>query len=171
MSDAAALWAELHDLFDEDDGSLPEVRLLGTPPGAVQRIVDDLLARAEPLGGDETAWHNGLNADIPLTAYSDLGSLVEVGTVPFFIVFLEGVEWHGLRLPDLGLFAEQCDVGLNYRMGDEWSAPVLAAFAGLLKHLRTLAPGASLTLAEGVARPVVEQFRRAVDAYEAPAAG
>jgi len=50
----------------------------------------------------------------------------------------------GVTLPPLGVFFCEDEVALDYRMGEDWSPSVLAAFARLLGEMQALAPGARL---------------------------
>jgi hypothetical protein len=82
-----------------------------------------------------------------------------------FHVVLRGIHWEGVRLPDLGVFADPTHVELDYRMGSEWDAEVLRAVVEMLTHLRQLAPGSHIDLEETVRQSVREHFRRSVEAY------
>jgi hypothetical protein len=156
------LWRELAYLFEEDDGSLPEVRFLDIPPGGSARMLEELRRRAEPLEHTTTIWHPELEREIPLNDAPDMGALFAKGGFP---AVLRGIRSHGVRLPELGLWVDSAQVEFNYRMGSEWNAEVLAAFVELLSDLRRLAPGARFDLEEGVLESVREHFRRSVEAY------
>jgi hypothetical protein len=129
MRSAAAqkqLWNELSDLFAEDDGcgSLPEIRLTGASNEGVERAYAALLQRAEPLEADDGVGDGTLD------------------------VVLSGIHSCEVSLPDLGVSVFPGGVALDYRMGDEWNAQVVAAFVELLDDLRELAGGGELVAAD-----------------------
>lgn len=159
------LWRELAYLFEEDDGSLPEVRLIDIPSGGAARIFQELRNRAEPLEPTQTIWDEELGRDVPLEDVPDAATLVAEERIQGFHVVLRGISSHSIRLPELGVFVCQNNVELDYRMGSEWNAEVLAAFVELLADLRRLAPAARLDLEDGVLENVREHFRRAVETY------
>lgn len=139
------LWVELRDLFDTDDGSLPEVVFIDPPRGALQPLFAFLMGRGTvDADRDATLWDPTLEADVPITDVPDAGERVATGNLPSFHVVFNGIEVDGITIPPLGAFFFEDELALDYRMGDEWTPPVLAAFARLLDAMRALAPGVEL---------------------------
>jgi hypothetical protein len=164
----ARLWFELADLFEEDDGSLPEIRLIDLTPGGVERIFAELSRRAEPLDPAQTVWHEERAQQVPLGELSDVGALAAKGRIAPSHFLLSGIRSGGVRLPDLGAFVFPDEVALDYRMGKDWNADVLAAFVELLAELQLLEPGARLVAAcEVELQPegTQKRFQQAVATY------
>jgi hypothetical protein len=165
----AKLWDELSSFFAEDDGSLPEVRLVRLSPTGLVRIFEELRQRAEPLDSSETVWHDERQEEVTLGEVPELPALVADEKISSVHLLLRGIRSGDLNLPDLGVFAASGEIALDYRMGDEWNEDVLAAFVELLADLRQLDPGGELDLEEGLPRGVRRHFRRAVQKYLAAA--
>jgi hypothetical protein len=139
----ALLWDELHQLFDTDDGSLPEVVLQGLQPQSLQSSFDLLRELASPLD-DQSLWHEEKRAQIPVADVPDAPMLVAEYRIPPFHLRFSGVTLEAISLPVLGAFFFQNILALDYRMGGEWNPHVLGAFVRLLGRLKTLAPEARL---------------------------
>jgi hypothetical protein len=159
------LWDDLSLLFEADDGSLPEVRLVNVSPPGAAGICEALRSRAEPLLAGQTVWHHEREQEVPLNEIPDAGTLAAEGKLSSLHVVLQGIESHGVRVPDLGMSVWPGQVALDYRMGEAWSQDTLAAFVELLGDLLQLDPTARLDVEEFVLADVRDRFRRAVSAY------
>jgi hypothetical protein len=149
VSDDAArelLWERLGFLFAEDDGSLPEVHLVGLSAEGLSHAWDLLLRRAEPLPPDVSLWHRQRRRSVPLRDLPRPTELVSSGQASSFHVLLRGIEVDHVPLPDLGAFIEPSELALDYRMGSHWQPHTLAAFVELLGQLQALNPEAQLDL-------------------------
>jgi hypothetical protein len=164
----ARLWHELAGYFEEDDGSLPEIRLLDLTAEGVVRVFAEVRRRAEPLDPATHVWHDELEQTVALADVPDVAELAATGRIgpPHFL--LSGIRSAGVRLPDLGIYIDPGEVALDYRMGKDWNADVLAAFVELLVELQRLDPGARLAAADEVElRPegAQKRFQQAVATY------
>jgi hypothetical protein len=159
------LWAELHDLFDADDGSLPEVAFVDASPREVQALFAFLVQRGSVDAGFEV-WDKLLEAAVPLFAVPDAGARVASGQVTSFHLRLDAIEVEGTVLPQLGAFICADEVALDYRAGTAWTPAVLAAFARLLAELRARAPSAGLhARPDGMPERADPRFVPAFDRY------
>lgn len=151
MERSQRLWDELHDLFDTDDGTLPEIRVDYTSSSALLDACSLLERRAREVHG-----HSGVGASV-----RDHAALVvarEPDVDPLHVVFA-GIEVDRVAVPDLGMFVDYEQLALDYRMGREWDARAVAALFDLLVEMTQPDPGARLSLEQG---PEVEaRFQRA----------
>jgi hypothetical protein len=161
---AEQLWNELSWLFEDDDGSLPEVRLLTSAPAATARIFEELRRRSAPLGPTQTVWHNVRKEEVSVATLGDAGALAVRGALGQLHIVARDIESAGIRLPDLGVSVDPDGIAIDYRMGESWNPGVLAAFVDLLADLVALDAGASVDL-EDFATDARERFRQAVGAY------
>ena len=160
---ASWLWTELHDLFDADDGSLPEVRVDYVDARAVAKGFALLCQRASKVLGD--FWSKTLCADQPVDSVANAAALVLRGEVDAFHAVLRGIRFQEVTLPEVGVFVSPGQLALDYRMGAHWGAAELTGFFALLADLCALDPGASLSLEEGVLSPAVARFQSAWRRY------
>jgi hypothetical protein len=161
----ARLWSELSFLFAEDDGGLPEVRLLDVSREGLTRIFSRLRELAEPLDASQTLWYDEREQDVPIRDVVDAAELVADGRIQGFPVLLRGIRWEGVQLPDLGVFVFPGEIDLFYRMGDAWNEVVLGAFIELVGELQHVAAGTRLALEDEVLAEVKEAFQRSVSEY------
>ena len=162
------LWTELHELFDTDDGSLPEIVFVDPPRTALQPLFAFLMGRGTvDLVSGGSVYDPALEADVPIADVPDAGARVASGRIPDFHVLFHGIEVDGVTVPPLGACFGQNQVALDYRMGSDWNATVLAAFARLLDEMRALAPGARLHAGADGGAPEHDDttFELALDRY------
>jgi hypothetical protein len=156
------LWNELRDLFDTDDGSLPEVRVDYRDSSATVSGYALLRGRAARVVSDNACfWSKTHDAERPLDSVSNAAALVVSGEAEAFHVVLGGIRSRSVAISDLGVFVFPNQLALDYRMGPAWGPKELEALFGLLGELASLDPDASLSLEEGVLPDVVVRFQNA----------
>lgn len=162
MAMESSLWSELHDLFDTDDGSLPEVRVGYSISSAAVGGYALLRSRAARIVTEKAYfWSNTLDSERPIDSVANPAELVVSGEAePFHVVF-GGLQSQSVVIPDLGVFVFPDRLALDYRMGSEWGPGQLLAFFELLADLVALDPQASLSLEDGPLDEVVARFQRA----------
>jgi hypothetical protein len=159
------LWSELSWLFEDDDGSLPEVRLRTSSPDATARIFEKLYRRSTPLASTQTVWHNERRQEVAVSALSDPGTLAVRGVIGPLHIVARGIRSAEVGLPDLGVSVDPDGVAIDYRMGDTWNPDVLAAFVELIGELLALDPKTRVDLEDFAADDVRNRFRLTVAAY------
>jgi hypothetical protein len=159
------LWNSLHDLFDTDDGSLPDIYLLNLSDSGVASIWTHLLRSASGLAGGATFWHRSNEEDVHVDAVSNAAELVVKGEAESFHVLLRGISSGGIVLPDLGVFVFPDAIYLDYRMGPEWGPPELNGLFELLHRLRSFDANALVTLPPEYDPEVQKRFARAFVEY------
>jgi hypothetical protein len=152
------LWEQIGEWFAVDDGSLPEVWLMGLSDRGCSAVWQSLLEHAGPLEDRWTLWSAELEDNVRVNEQPDLVQQILVGKLQAFHVVLSGVAIGDVHIPDLGVFISG-DVSLDYRMGGEWNPITLGAFAMLLGLLRAQDPGCRLSF-EGNADPIqaIDEF-------------
>jgi hypothetical protein len=156
------LWQQVHELFDTDDGSLPEIRLNYADAKAAAKAYELLHARAARVVPEGALiWSNVKQAPQPLESVANPAALVQSGTAtPFHVVF-SGIQSVGVTLPDLGVFVFPAQMALDYRMGPSWGPSQVEALFHLLVELTRLDGGASLSLEEGLNSGLATRFQQA----------
>lgn len=162
MNDASWLWQVLRDLFEVDDGSLPEIWLTFQDTRAV--VAGYELVRSQSAGvvsKQSYLWSKVTNDEVELSAVPNPAALVVSGEAePFHVVF-GGVESNGVVIPDLGVFVFPSQLVLDYRMGPEWSGARVNALFELLAQMLVLDRQATLSLEEYVLPEVQSRFKSA----------
>jgi hypothetical protein len=151
--DAAVLWERLGFLFVEDDGSLPEVRLVGLSADGLSQAWDFLLSRAEPLPADASLWHHQRGESVQLRDLRRPAELVSSGqALPRATERRPGRPRPTARPRSVHraqrTHPQPNELTLDYRMGSQWQPHTLAAFVELLGELQALDPEAQLDLEE-----------------------
>ncbi len=137
------LYEAVRDLFEEDDGSLPEIHVAGLTPAAAQRCLDALFDRADSLRPDQTVWDWQRDEDVPIADVPEVGPLAAEGKLSTLHVVLTGIRSGDVGVPDLGVSVRPGALVVDYRMGVEWTAEVVAGFVELLRALQQLVKEAS----------------------------
>jgi hypothetical protein len=136
---AGQLWSDIGEFFHTDDGALYDIDLDDLPPLATQHVFNVLASRAESFRG--SAWHKAEARSFDVHDLLNAPELVDEGYVEPCHMLFAGVRVSGEIVPDLGGYFFQRAVELDYRMGTEWNAQVLAAFIDLLDLLVSPFPG------------------------------
>lgn len=157
----AWLWTELHELFEDDDGSLPHVLLNFKDRQAVVAAY----ARLRELGQDIT--HGGASIQLvrepesrPLVEVPNAAQLVASGEAESFHLLLGCIEVDGRVIPDLGVYVDEDRLVFDYRMGPEWTPASLTAFFALLLDLSKIDSESSMGLEDHVFPEVEARFQR-----------
>ncbi len=128
------LWNNLHDMFDTDDGSLPDIYVRNLSGQGVKDMWAYLCHSAAGLAGDPSFWHIAKGQSIPVDAVPKAAELVVSGEADSFHAVLRGISFGEAVIPDLGVFVFPDAICLDYRMGPEWG---LKALFDLLNQLQS----------------------------------
>jgi hypothetical protein len=140
MNMSESVWELLHEHFETDDGSLPDIYIRNVSSEGVVRIWNSLREHSSGIAGEATLWHDGEARRLNVNSVENAADLVISGAAEPFHVVLRGVSFEGTSIPDLGVFVFLDEVDLDYRMGPEWSRSGVEALLRLLIMLRGLAP-------------------------------
>jgi hypothetical protein len=156
--EAQQLWKELHDLFDTDDGSLPEIQIQNLSSDEVITIFDYLKNACHHLSNNARFWSVEDQESKPINFVPNAAALVTQGRAEPFHVLCHGLSYGGEVIPDLGVFVFDDQISLDYRMGAEWNAARLKALFGTLRQIKQLAPAVKIGLEKNVLREVGVRF-------------
>jgi hypothetical protein len=164
------LWNTLHDLFDTDDGSLPDIYVLNLSPAGVKNMWTHLSQMARSLAGGGSFWHIADKQDVAVESVPNAAELVVTGEAESFHVVLCGITVEGTVIPDLGVFVFPASIYIDYRMGQEWGPSQLVAFFNLLAQLQAIDEQAVITLPEECTEETRKRFIEAFADYRKSAA-
>jgi hypothetical protein len=156
------LWNSLHDMFETDDGSLPDIYILNLSGSTVIKIWAYLRKSSPYLVGDACFWHRANEESVPVDAVPNAAELVVNGEAESFHVVLHGISSNISTIPDLGVFVFPDAIYLDYRMGREWGVAELDAFFALLHQLKSFDTNAVVTLPP---ESTVEEKKRFAEAF------
>jgi hypothetical protein len=160
------LWKDLHDLFDTDDGSLPEIELTNLNGSQIGNIFSYLLSLGKNKKLDlGSFWDNKLNQERLISSVKNAAILVTEYTAAPFHILVSSIEFNGVTIPDLGVFIFQEMISLDYRMGVQWGPSQLMAFFQLLNQIKKLAPDVRVILPEGESENIREKFQQVWEQY------
>lgn len=159
------LWNQLHDMFDTDDGTLPDIYIDNVSPQGVESMWAYLKASAGSYASDASVWHKAKNQEIPISSVINAAKLVVTGEAEVFHIVLHGIIFNNVRIPDLGVFVFPDAIHLDYRMGPEWGPNELQAFFGLLRSLYAIDENAVISLPGDYNSEWQRRFREAMSAY------
>ena len=155
-------WAKLHDLFDTDDGSLPEIHVNYATRAATVSGYDLLRRRAARVVTEKPYfWSKAHDAECALDSVSNAAAFVVTGEAEPFHVVLGGIQTRSTTIPDLGVFVFPNQLAMDYRMGPAWGASALEALFQVLVELVAFDPSATVSLEENVVTSVAARFQTA----------
>ena len=159
------LWNNLHDMFDTDDGALPDIYVLNLSGQGVKDIWAYLRQSAVGLVGDASFWHIAMGQSIPVDSLPNAAELVVSREAESFHAVLRGISFDGAVIPDLGVFVFPDAIYLDYRMGPEWGPTHLKSLFELLNQLQQLDREAVVTLPEECTPQARKRFATAFADY------
>jgi hypothetical protein len=155
------IWQELHELFEADDGSLPEFAVSALSPAALVAAYNRLVEGARVVSSAPFVHRRADGRDLPLQTTTEPASGVARGELEPFHIVLGGIRVLAVTLPDIGVGVFPDEIILDYRMGAEWAPETVEGFLHLLAELARTSPSARVGLEQGVPRFWVERFERA----------
>lgn len=154
------VWERFREFFEEDDGSLPGVNIRGMPPEVVDRTYRFLRSIGGTLDDcipPPTLHFVGRDESTPVDSVPNAAELVARGEVePIHFVF--SVTFDGIRTPPLGLWVVEDGIGLDIRMGPEWTPPSAIAYLELLRKIWNDTPNPRLEFEEFARKEAFESL-------------
>ncbi|QGW83793.1 hypothetical protein [Variovorax paradoxus] len=137
-------WLQIADLFDKDDGSLPDIFVDNLSPEQIEQVYDWVMSQCVVVG-DPSAWHVTEQKDIPLRAVPAPAKAFVNGEIETFRHGLGGLTIGGCELPLLTVSLETptC-ISFDYRSGPEWNERTITAFLQFVLGIREQAPNARI---------------------------
>jgi hypothetical protein len=126
----------LHQYFEKDDGSLPEVIVTFRCADQVRAGFARLFAYGakDITQGGARLWMGAEKVERTFETIDDAELTMSGQAEPFHIV-LGSINVSGIPLPALGIFVSRNSLVIDYRMGSEWNASTVQAFIQLLAFL------------------------------------
>jgi hypothetical protein len=163
-------WNSVHEMFDTDDGSLPDISILNLTPQGVVSMWRFLREKAARSAGEVSFWDRAKQESVPIESVLNAAELVVSGEAESFHVVLQGITLRDTVIPDLGVFVFPDALYLDYRMGPQWSEAEVAALFELLHQLRKLDSKAVVTLPPECLDDQKKRFAQAFEMYRETAA-
>lgn len=167
MSDSnkISLWDEVKDLFEHDDGSLPDICVKNLNPREIESIYSWVLSLTE-IYGEPTLWSIKDSKDVPVSAYKNPAKDFNAGEVESFHHPLKEFAIGGTTIPMLGIRVGKGAIDFDYRMGKEWGEEQVEALSEFLAQIRDKAPIAKIFQAdEGCYEKPNAKFAKAFEQY------
>lgn len=150
--DMGKVWDLIHGFFEQDDGSLPEIRIIRLTPKGVAEVYAFIRSQSQIASKSPSFWHTTERREVPIDAVPNAAALVVVRVAEPFHIVVGNLAFQNTRIPDLGMFIFQDQIAFDYRMGKEWGEPQVLALFGLLQHICNIDPGVQIDL-EGATPP------------------
>ena len=163
------LWAQLRPLFENDDGSLPDIFVSGLTSEQVHKIYCWVRAQSGIFSDtiSPVAWDRVNNCDIEIQTIADPAGDFLAGRLESFRHGLNLFSFSGVEIPQLTVAIRESGIEFDYRMGAGWGQSQVSALFEFLWAIQRMAPNATITHGfEGASEATAEfetawhQFRR-----------
>lgn len=158
------LWNQLHDLFDTDDGSLPDIELNNLTAEEIENIYAYLRLNSKIVSCGAYFWSITTQEEVPVDSVENAASLVVRGEAEGFHILVGGLTFGETVIPDLGIFVFKDSISLDYRMGQEWGSAEVDALFALFSKIREIAPLVEIEYPD-YSSEVSERFKTALVSY------
>ena len=160
-------WLEVRELFETDDGSLPDIYFENLKPAEIVAIYESVMSRCSVFG-EPTVWSIAEVRDVPLSKYPRPAQAFVEGRIEQFRHGLAELNVNGNVVPQLTISVEPGGISFDYRKGSEWDEQTVSALFVLITELQRIAPDAVVFQAEeGCADRPSEVFTRALGEFAA----
>jgi hypothetical protein len=159
------LWSKLHDLFDTNDGSLPDIELGNLTASEIKSIYAYLRFNSKMVSHKSCFWSTIAQEEVPIDSVENAASLVLSGEAESFHIVIGELFIGGAVIPDLGIAIFQNSIILDYRMGEEWGNTELESLFILFSKIRELAPLVNIEYQTNCCPEVHERFKRELMNY------
>jgi len=136
--------AGVRQLFERDDGSLPDIHVCNLTSEQIVLIYEWLMSQCS-IARDPTLWNIALDQDVPIRETSQPARAFVSGTVASFRHCLANLSIDGVALPELSVCLEDGGLSFDYRMGPEWGDSEVQALLELFTRIMVLAPNAAIS--------------------------
>ena len=159
------LWMSLKHLFEEDDGSLPDVYVEPLTNEQVIQIYEWVRSKSA-IYGDPLAWSIKEQRDIPIRELLHPAKSFMNGEIESFRHGLADFKFSEVQIPELTIEIGQGAISFDYRMGKAWGPSHLAAFFDFLSEIKRQVPNVRIYQAdEGCQESPNVEFENALQLY------
>ena len=161
------LWQQVRELFEIDDGSLPDIFVENLSQTEIVAIYEWVMSQCSVFG-NPVAWSITDKRDIAIKDISRPAQAFVEGNIEMFRHGLAGLSYDGHKLPELTICVEPEGISFDYRKGSAWNEHVLHALFQLLSEIKRIAPHAAINQAEeGSSNKPSQAFRSAFESFAA----
>ena len=141
------LWTQLRDLFDTDDGSLPDIFIENLSNDQVCHIYRWIRSQSEIYcdNRDPTFWDCVNERDVSIEMVDDPAERATESRAEPFRHGLTELSFSGVCLPQLTIAVFPNEIDFDYRMGVEWGRDNWGGLFDFLWAIQIMAPDANIS--------------------------
>ncbi|MBF0499815.1 MAG: hypothetical protein HQM09_06765 [Candidatus Riflebacteria bacterium] len=160
-----SLWEALHDMFDTDDGSYPEILISRLNGAEIIKGYSLIREKSKFLVGSPcfTNRHDGREKKID--SVPNAAEVVVSGAAEPFHFLVRHITTDEGIVPELGVFVFDNAIALDYQPGKQWNASALAGFFHLMSSLVRCGEKAIVTHEESIPPLARQRFDIAFSRY------
>ena len=161
-----AIWDLVQDLFEEEDGSLPDILIAEIAPEAIARVYGYLRTHSTVITKYPYFWDKARNQEAHVDSVPNAAQRLLEGMAEPFHIVLRGLTFRNTEIPDLGVFVFADKIILDYHAGKEWSESQVLALFELLRHICNIDPNARIKYDEDSVPDFKQRFQRAWSMFQ-----
>ncbi len=162
------LFEQVRHLFENDDGSLPDIFVDNLTDGEVVTVYNWVVS----IGGIQNIesmelWSHDAEDNLPYEDVDNPAQKFVDGKLSIFHICLDKLVIEDVEIPQLGVFVEPQRIAFDYRMGKQWGKKEVNALFEFFYRIMQMAPAAVLFQADdGFADKPNGEFYEAFDHYK-----
>lgn len=143
------LWNEIHDMFDKDDGELPEICICNLSP---QEVVNgySLIRQAGCAAGGPRFFNLEAGEEMELDQVANAAELVARRKAHPFHFMVRNLRFADGCLSEIGVFILDNAIALDYEKSPLWGEIQIETFMLLIKHIVDSSENAHIQLEETI---------------------
>lgn len=129
------LWNKVKPLFENDDGSLPDIFVENLTTDEINSIYKWILS-ISCIDGEPTVWSFKKQKDIAVSSLKNAAKAFNLGEIESFRHLLKEFDINGTLIPQLSVCIEKGEISFDYRKGKEWGPEQVKALFEFLSRIK-----------------------------------
>ena len=162
------LWNEIHDMFDEDDGSFPEICICGLTATEVVAAYQLIRKQARFVVGGPRFFNREAGCEMELDQVDCAATLVCNKTAQPFHFMVRNLAFADGEIHELGIFVLDNAIALDYEKSRIWGELQIETLLHLINQLKKGAEKAFIKLEDAVSPDDRQRLEKALARLASP---
>lgn len=159
------LWDKIHDFFDQDDGSYPEICLCNLTPDSIIKSYNFIRKNGGFLVGGPRFLNAEQGCEMGLDEVEDASKLVVNRKAHPFHFMIRNIRFNEKQIDEIGIFVLDNAIAIDYEKGPFWNELKVASLMTLIHLIMKDSPQSFIRLEDEVPQEAKERFEESYKEY------
>jgi hypothetical protein len=159
------LWDKIHDFFDKDDGTYPEICLCNLTPASIVNGYNFIRKNGGFLVGGPRFLNAEQGCEMGLDEVEDASQLVVNRKAHPFHFMIRNIRFEDYQIDEIGIFVLDNAIAIDYEKGPFWNEQKITSLMYLINLIMKDSPQSFIRLEEEVPKDDKQRFENAYKEY------